>query len=200
MSLTVRFDETDAIRLTNSTVAAQPPDRIEFSVQGSLTATESMLAAFEGATLHPVGVTVSTDSDARSVDLTGPASLRLENVDVGVASPDADSIPDDLDALKSSADEFELPDSRPDVLSFTVEGAIRDVDAPTAALESIAAADAEIEAITFAVDESVRTDGGSEPEIALELSLFGYGVVVRRDGTIVVGSGGRFASIGIDVP
>lgn len=198
MSLTVQFDETETIRLTDNTVEARPPDRVEFSIRGSLTASETLLAEFEGATLDPVSVTVSTDNGDESVtlDLTGPASLRLENVDVGVASPDADSIPDDLDALLRSAAGFDAGDSRPDVLAFTVEGSIRGVS--TATLDSLATENAEIEGVTFAVDDAVKTDGGSEPEILLELALFGYGIVVRRDGAIVVGSNGKLASI--DLP
>jgi len=66
---------------------------------------------------------------------------------------------------------------------------------PTATLEAIADDTSGIESVTFAVGESVRSDGGSDDDVIFELALFGYGIVVRRDGTIVIGSNGTRSSI-----
>ncbi|QLK26613.1 hypothetical protein HYG81_03070 [Natrinema zhouii] len=189
MTVTIDLDEADSIHLTE-TLERRPPDQLEFAIEGTLTVTEALLAEFEGATLDPVRITVSTDdSDPVEIDLTGPATLRLENADVGVATPDADDVPTSLDALRTSAgDDFESIKSPPDVIAFTIEGVIQDV--PTATLEVIADETPEIESVTFAVEESVRSDGGSGNDVIFELTLLGYGIVVRRDGTIVVGCHG----------
>ncbi|WP_226042221.1 hypothetical protein [Natrinema sp. DC36] len=194
MTITIDLDETESIHLTDA-LDRRPPDRLELAIEGSLTVTESLLAEFEGATLDPVRIAVSTnDSDPVEIDLTGPATLRLENADVGVATPDADDVPTSLDALRTSAgDDFGSVKSPPDVIAFTIEGTIRDV--PTATLEAIADDSAEIESVTFAVEESVRSDGGSDDDVIFDLALFGYGILVRRDGTVVVGSAGSLPGI-----
>lgn len=193
MTVTIDLDETESIHLTDA-LERRPPDRLEFAVEGSLTVTEALLAEFEGATLNPVRIAVSTDdSDPVEIDLTGAATLRLESADVGVATPDAEDIPTSLDALRSGNDVFGSVKSPPDVIAFTVEGVIRDI--PTATLEAVGDDTSEIESVTFAVEESVRSDGGSDDDVLFELALFGYGIVVRRDGTIVVGSDGSLPGI-----
>ncbi len=74
------------------------------------------------------------------------------------------------------------------MLAFTVEGTIREIPEPT--FEEIEGRPPRLESLTFAVDETVRSDGGSGEDVVVEFTLFGYGVVVRRDGSIVVGSAG----------
>ncbi|MFC6766533.1 hypothetical protein [Natrinema soli] len=195
MTVTIDLDETESIHLADS-VERRPPDQLEFAIEGTVTVTEALLAEFEGSTLDPVRITVSTDdSDPVEIDLTGPATLCLENADVGIATPDTEDIPTSLDDLRSTADDgFGSVKSPPDVIAFTVEAVIRDV--PTATLEAIADDTAEIESVTFAVRESVRSDGGADDDdVIFELTLFGYGIVVRRDGTIVVKSDGSQTSI-----
>ncbi|MGQ3413544.1 hypothetical protein ACT4ML_14915 [Natrinema sp. LN54] len=195
MSNTVRFDDAESVRLSNVTVETRPPDGLEFRVEGTLRATETLLGEFAGTTLNPVRVTVPDgDADSVAIDLTGPATLRLETVDVGVATPDGDDIAAGLDALRSSADEDREPiEPPPDVLSFTVEGEIRDV--PSETFAALPAAVSSLESITFAVEDSVRSDGGRADDVVLECTLLGYGIVVRRDGSIVVGSAERPGNI-----
>lgn len=195
MSLTVDLTGNENVTLTDGTVERRPPDRLEVSVDGRLSVTDALLAQFEGATLDPVAVTVSSDdADQVEIDLTGPAALRLQNVDVGVATPDAGEIPGPTDALRSSADGGpDGVDPPPDVLAFTIDGTISDV--PPATLEAIGGDDPRLESLTFAVEDSVRSDGGSGNDVVFEFTLLGYGVVVRRDGMIVVGSGEGGASI-----
>lgn len=196
MSVTVQVADTEDVRLTENTVETQPPDRLEFSMRGRLTITEALLAQFEGMTLNPVRVTVSVeDADPVEIELQESASLRLENVDIGIATPDSADIADSLDALRPSTDGGPDPvDGQPDVLAFTVEGAIRDV--PIATLDEIATGSPEIQSVTLAVETSVRSDGGARDEggarddVIFDLTLFGYGIIIRRDGTIVVGSDG----------
>jgi|GEM_PF-696109 hypothetical protein len=193
MTVTIDLDEAESIHLTDA-FERRPPDRLEFVIEGRLTVTEALLAEFEGSTLDPVRIAVSTDdSDPVEIDLTGPATLRLENADVGIATPDSNDVPSSLDALRSEDNGFGSAKSPPDVIAFTVEGVIRDV--PTATLEAIADDTSGIESVTFAVGESVRSDGGSDDDVIFELALFGYGIVVRRDGTIVIGSNGTRSSI-----
>ncbi|AGB31328.1 hypothetical protein C488_00829 [Natrinema pellirubrum DSM 15624] len=197
MSVTVRLADAESIRLTANAVETVPPDRLEFTLRGRLTMTEALLAQFEGATLNPVRIAVSADGDPVEIDLTASAALRLEDVDVGVATPDPDDITDGVDALRPSAnDDPDGADVRPDVLAFTVEGAIRDV--PPATLAAIVDDAPGIESATFAVEEPLRSDGGEANDVVFELTLFGYGIVVRRDGTIVVGSSEGLT--GIDLP
>lgn len=198
MSNTVRFDDAESIRLSDVIVETRPPDRIEFSVEGNLSVTEAVLGEFAGTTMNPSRVTVSGgDADAVALDLTGPATLRLETVDVGVATPDREDLADGVDALRSSADGGpDSVDPRPDVLSFTVDGEIRDV--PSETFAALPAAGLSLESITFAVEESVRSDGGRGDDVVFECTLLGYGIIVRRDGSIVVGKAGSLASI--DLP
>ncbi|ADB61276.1 hypothetical protein Htur_2398 [Haloterrigena turkmenica DSM 5511] len=198
MRNTVRFDDAESIRLSDVIVETRSPDGIEFTAEGHLSVTEALLAEFEGTTLNPVRVTVSGDETGSvAIDLSGPATLRLETVDVGVATPDREDLADGIDALRSSAnDGSDSVDSRPDVLSFTVEGEIRNV--PSETLSAISEDVSGLESLTFAVSESARSDGGGGDDVVLELSLLGYGIVVRRDGSIVVGNAGSLASI--DLP
>lgn len=198
MSITVQVTDTGSMRLTENTVETDPPDRLEFAVRGRLTVTKALLAQFEGATLSPVRVVVSgADTDAVEIDLTASATLRLEAVDVGVASPDRTDIANGLETLRGSADGSPDPTgAQPDVIAFTVEGEIRDV--PPATLEGIADDAPEIESVTFAVERSLTADGGSDDDVVVELTLLGYGIVVRRDGTIVIGSSEGLVSI--DLP
>ncbi|ELZ10234.1 hypothetical protein C478_15117 [Natrinema thermotolerans DSM 11552] len=197
MSVTVRVADNESVRLTENTVETEPPDRLEFTLQGRLTMTEALLAQFEGATLNPVRVAVSAEGDPVEIDLTASAALRLEDVDVGVTTPDPDDITDGIATLQPSADDGpDATDVRPDVLAFTVEGAIRDVSPAT--LAAVAGDAPRIESVTFAVEEPFRSDGGGADDVVFELTLFGYGIVVRRDGRIVVGSSEGLT--GIDLP
>ncbi|MDS0474985.1 hypothetical protein [Natrinema sp. 1APR25-10V2] len=198
MSLTVDFSENENVTLTDSTIEVESSDRLDISVEGRLAMSEALLAQFEGATLGPVAVTVSSDdSGAATIDLTGPATLRLETVDVGAATVDRDEIPTGVDELRSSTDGGPgAVDSPPDVLAFTVEGTIREIPEPT--FEETEGDPPQLESLTFAVDETVRSDGGSGDDVVVELTLFGYGIVVRRDGSIVVGSADGLDSI--DLP
>lgn len=186
MSHTVQIDENDSVRITDADIEACPPDRLAFEVEGTLTLTETLLATFEGATLNPTQVTVTVDeSRSIAVDLTDEASLRLESLDVGVAPPDVDDLVPNSDTLSAIADgdtATEVPE--PEVLAFTVEGVIRDV--PSEVVGAVAAGDPALESLTFAID-TARTDGGAESEVVLELALFGYGIVVRRNGLITIG-------------
>lgn len=195
MSVTIDLDENESIKLTEADVERRPPDRLEFAVEGSLTVTPNLLADFEGATLDPVQVTVSAgDADPVAIDLTDAATLRLETVDVGVATPNGDDVAEGLEAVASTAaGGGGSMDSPPGVISFSVDGVLRDV--PSGTLEQIAGDDPELESLTFAIEESIQCDGGSADDVVFELTLLGYGIVVRRDGSIVVGTDGPLDSI-----
>lgn len=197
MSVTVRVTDNERVRLTANTVEPKPSDRLEFSVKGRITVTEALLDRFEGATLNPVRVAVSgDDTEPVEIDLTASTTLRLDTVDVGIATPDREDVANGLDALRQPADDGSGPtDAQPDVIAVTVEGTIRNV--PAATLERLANDDPGIESVTFAVEEPLRSDGGSG-DVIFELTLLGYGIVVHRDGTIVVGSDEGLASI--DLP
>lgn len=195
MTLTVQIDDNESIQLTATAVETRPPDRVAVTAQGSLSVTGGLLEQFAGAQLNPIRVAVSSEgSDPVEIDLTEQTSLRLENVDIGVATPDGDDISNGLDAVTPSADSRPEPvDSPPDVVAFAVEGVISDVPAGT--LEAIEDEAPRLESLTFAVEDSVKSDGGPGRDVVFELTLLGYGIVVHRDGTIVIGSSGPLASI-----
>ncbi|QLG48050.1 hypothetical protein [Natrinema halophilum] len=190
MSVTVDLNNTEAVNLTENTIDQRPPDRLEFTVEGRLVVNKMLLEGFAGATLDPVQVTVSTDASERvTINLTGPPTLRLETTDVGVATPEMDDIGTEIDAFRSPAnDDPGGIDSPPNVVAFTVDGTIRDV--PAATIRELPNRALRFESVSFAVEESVSSDGGSRNDIIVEFSLLGYGIVVRRDGTIVLASDG----------
>lgn len=194
MSVTVEIAENRSIRVTEDRIETQPPDRLTFRLEATIALTEGVLDEFAGTTLDPSRVAISLGgSRTVDVDLTDGASLRLSSVDVGVETPDSDELSRGIDALRESAtDPAEFSDARPAALAFTVEGTVSGVSAET--LEAIAEGDPELAAVTFAIDDPVRGDGG--PDALLELTLFGYGLLVRRDGSIVVGSRRRPSGIG----
>ena len=187
MSFTLQFTDTDSVQLTDERIERRSQGDIEFAVAGTLSLTEAVLAAFEGATLNPARVRIAVgESRAVDIDLTDEASLRLETVDVGVASPDADDLLPKNDPISAVADgDPTAAAPSPDVLAFTVEGVIR--GAPAETVEAVAAGDPEFASLTFTVDDA-RTDGGSKSDVILELALFGYGIVVRRNGRTTIGT------------
>lgn len=187
MGVTVNLDENRSIRVTEDAVETQPPDTITFVATGTVAMTEALLVTFEGTTLNPTRVSISVD-DSRTVDvdLSNGASLRLDTVDVGVETPDSDDLAPDADSIASAADDGpDLADSTPGAIAFTVEGVIRSVSEET--LASISSGFPALEALTFAVEDSVVSDGGSDDDVIFEFTVLGFGITVRRSGTIDVG-------------
>lgn len=196
MAVTVNLDENRSIRVTEDAVETQPPDTIAFAAAGTVAMTEELLVTFEGTTLNPTRVSISVD-DSRTVDvdLSNGASLRLETVDVGVETPDADDLVPDADSIGSVADDGpDLADSTPGAIAFTVEGVIRSVSEET--LASISGGSPALEALTFAVEDSVANDGGSGDDVLFEFAVLGFGISIRRSGTIDVGTRGNPVGIG----
>ncbi|QLG29344.1 hypothetical protein HUG10_18190 [Halorarum halophilum] len=198
MSVTVNVAEDRTIRLTEQVVGTRLPDTIAFTAKGTLTMTEELLGAFEGTTLTPGEVSLSVDgSRTVDVDLSNGASLRLETVDVGVETPDPDDLVPGADSIGSAAEGAPNPgDATPGAIAFTVEGVIRGV--PGEAFAAIAGGTPAIEALTFSVEDSVRSDGGSGDDVMFEFALLGFEVSVRRNGTIAVGT--RGTSVSLDTP
>lgn len=202
MTLRIDRDGHDAVRLTAADLEARPSGTVAFAVEGTATITGEMLEAVAGATLTPERVEVGVDdSGPVSIDLGDetPAALRPESVDVGIATPDADDLTPDPDPIRSAVepgtggDGVDAADVRPNVLAFTVDGIVHGVTDET--LEVLSSGSPTLEALVFAVegglatDDGIRSDGGATDPV-FELTLFGHGIVVNRDGTIVVGSGG----------
>lgn len=199
MSPTVHIDRNPSVTVTDEVVEARPPDRIAFEAEGVIRPTESLLARFEGSSLRPVRVELALGGgETVAVDLAESGALRLESVDVGVATPDADGVRKGIDAIRSSggigddgADEgggSGAADAPTGAIAFTVEGTVRDL--PPETVESVVDESPALASVTFSVAESARADGGSPSDVLLEVGLLGYGVVVRRDGTIEVTGGG----------
>lgn len=188
MSITVEIADDQRIRVAGDAVETHPPDQFAFAVEGVLSMTEQLVGQFEGATLKPARMTLSVDGDRTvEIDLTDEASLRLSSVDVGVETPDSDDITEGVETLKSSVtDPSTLTDVNPAALAFTVEGSVLDV--PEETLEILESGDVTLESLSFAVDDGVRSDGGSADDVVFEVTLLGYGITVRRDGAIVVGA------------
>ncbi|WP_224449245.1 hypothetical protein [Haloprofundus salilacus] len=197
MTITVHVAENPNVRLTDQRFEARPPGELSFRVEGNLTLTGALLRAFEGTTLDPVslGVAVdgSRDSETVDIDLRDEATLRLEGVDVGIATPDADAMPTEPDDVSPDAElvgdvAAETPDAdaSPAALSFTVEGSMTAV--PDSVVRALADGPPRLASLTFAVDDAVRGDGGAGDDVLAELAFLGYTVTVRRDGSIVVGA------------
>lgn len=187
MSITVKIADDQRVRVAGDAVETRPPNQFTFGVEGVLSMTEQLIGQFEGATLRPSRMTLSVDDDRTvEIDLADEASLRLSSVDVGVETPDSDDIPEGVETLTSSVtDPSALTDANPAALAFTVEGSVLDV--PEETIEILESGDVTLESLSFAVDDGVRTDGGSPDDVVFEVTLLGYGITVRRDGTIVVG-------------
>ncbi|WP_312908108.1 hypothetical protein [Natronosalvus caseinilyticus] len=194
MSVHVDIGENRNVRLTDERIECRPPNRIAFAAEGVITVTRELLGEFEGASLKPVRVDISVD-EARTVraDLEGPASIRLETVDVGVETPDTDDLSPGMDSVSASADDsVESTDTSPGAIAFSVEGAI--VDVPMETLDPITDGTPSLESVVFAVDDPVRTDGGSD-DVVFSLGLLGHRIVIYRNGAIDVGTGEK----GVDV-
>lgn len=196
MNVTVQVDENEAIRVTEEIIETQPPDTITFAASGTATMTEEVLGTYEGTSLSPTRVAISVDG-SRSVDveLSKEASLRLETVDVGVETPNADDLMPNSDSFSAVTDDSpDLGHSAPGAIAFTVEGIIRGV--PEGTIDSISGRASEIEAVTFAVEPSARSDGGLGDDVVVEFTLLGFGISIRRDGTIDVETSGGPTGIG----
>ncbi|WP_224335050.1 hypothetical protein [Haloprofundus halobius] len=206
MTITVHVEENPSIRLTDQRFEARPPDELSFRVEGNLTLSGTLLETFEGTALNPVslGVAVDGSPDSRTVDidLADETTLRLEAVDVGIATPDGDAVPTEPDDVVSDAEAGDVvpdaelagdvateapdADASPAALSFTVDGSISAV--PHSAVTAFADGSPRLVSLTFAVDDALRGDVGAGADVLAELSFFGYTVTVRRDGSIVVGA------------
>lgn len=197
MSLTIQLDENESARVSDQVVETQPPDRVEFVAEGVLTVTEDLMGDYEGTALKPTEVILSVDdADTVTVDLTAEPSLRLEDVDVGVETPNSDDISSGIDSLNPTTDEgTEAPDINPGAIAFTVEGVILNV--PTETFEPLSDGEITLQSITFSIDEVAKSDGGSNNDVILEITLLGYGVVIYRNGIIEIGTTGGMIDIGL---
>lgn len=195
MSVTIHFYENQSVRLSDQSIETRPPDRVEFIAEGNLTVSEELLGEFEGMSLKPARVGVSVDeSQTITVDLTEETSLRLEEVDVGVETPDADNISSGMDSLiPTTDDEAESPNITPGSIAFTVGGAILNV--PEGTFEPFFEGSPTLESITFTVDDAVKSDGGSNNDVLLEFTLLGYGIIIHYNGVIDIGTRGSVSDI-----
>lgn len=197
MSISVDIEENAAVRVTDQAIDANPPDEVAFTADGVLRPTEGLLGEFEGSALRPVEVAFSVE-ESRTVEIDlEAASLRLDAVDVGVETPDSDDLPtaETRPSTDDLADLADLSDSRPGAIAFTVEGVISGV--PDETLARLTDGSTRLASITFAVQERARSDGGSADDVLLEFTLLGFGIVVRRDGTIEVSMRSGGADVGL---
>lgn len=195
MSVTVPLVDNQDVRLRTDIVEPHPPGTIEVTVEGTVTITGALLGQFEATTLEPVAVEIAVDeSETVTVDLRKDGRLRLETIDVGIEPPDTGDLVPDGAALESSVSSLSDSDPglgskpEPGVIAFTVEGVIEGVSPAT--IDDLTRSDQPlaVESITFAVEDSIRSDGGREDDIVAEFSLLGYGIVVRRNGTVTIGT------------
>ncbi len=197
MSVTVPIVDNQDIRLRTDIVEPHPPGTIEVIIEGTVTITGALLGQFEATTLEPVAVELVVDeSESVTVDLRKDGRLRLETIDIGIEPPDTGDLVPDGDALESpvsslsdSASDPGLdPKPEPGVIAFTVEGVIEGVSPAT--IDDLTRSDRQptLESITFAVEESISSDGGRADDIVAEFSLLGYGIIVKRSGTVTIGT------------
>ena len=198
MTVTVDLAGSSDVRLTEQAVTVRPPDEIGFVVEGTATRTESLLAEFEGRRLDPARVELAVgESGTVEVDLTAEASIRLESVDVGVETPDTDDLlPEDGTVTSAAEDAPDPSDSGPAALAFTVEGVLEGV--PEEVVETVADASPTFTSLTFAVEESLESDGGSRDEAMCEFDLLGFTITVGRDGRVRVGTAGVSVGMGAE--
>ena len=198
MSHTVELAGNESVRLTDQSIACVPPDQVDVAVTGVLSVTEGLLDDFEGSSLRPIELELLVE-EARTVeiDLSTRASLELDSIEVGVATPDTDDVSAGIESISSATDDTSpASDSQPGAIAFTVEGTIRDV--PDETCELLADASPRLKAITFAVEDTTRSDGGADTDVLLDITLLGYGLTVHRNGTIDIATGG--GSTGLDLP
>lgn len=188
MGLTLRLDEQESARVSEESIGTHPPDQVEFVAEGLLTVTEELLGEFEGTTLKPTRVALAVgESDSVTVDLTAEPSLRLEEVDVGVATPDTADLSAGVDSLDPRTDErAETPDLNPGAVAFTVEGSI--LNLPEATFKRLSEGEMSLQSITFALEETAKSDGGSNDTVLVEVTLIGFGIVIYRNGIIEIGT------------
>ncbi|MFP8955087.1 hypothetical protein ACLI4Y_00015 [Natrialbaceae archaeon A-CW3] len=205
MSITVDIDANRNIRVTSEAIEARPPDRLDVTAEGVITMTPELLEAFEGASLKPAQIDITVD-ETRTIetDLQSEASLRLESLDVGVETPGVDVLSLTNETTNEATNEAtneqstDTPDSSagsPGAIAFAVEGTIRGV--PSDAVDSIIAGSPTLESITFDVDKPAVSDGGSATDAVLRITLLGVGIVVRRNGTIDVGTQDGLLDVGV---
>ena len=180
VDLEVDLANRSTVRLEDGDVTARPPASIEFSAEGSVSVGAGALDEFVGRTVRPSSSAFSVDGETVTVDFRGDASLRLRSLDVGVAVTDpGDALSEAVEVASSGTVDGV------GTVSFTVEGVIEGVDEET--IERLSAGSPEFESVTFSVRESLESDGGRDGSDALvDFGLFGYGIVVRRDGTISI--------------
>ncbi|MCU4753639.1 hypothetical protein OB919_16890 [Halobacteria archaeon AArc-curdl1] len=193
MSITVDIDANQNIRVTHETIEARPPDRLDVTAEGVITMTPELLGAFEGASLKPARIDITVD-ETRTIDtdLQSEASLRLESVDVEVETP---GIGDLSPMDEQSTGNLDSSASPPGVIAFAVEGTISGVSSDT--VDSIIAGSSRLESLTFDVESQVVSDGGSGTDALLRITLFGFGIVVQRNGIIDVGTHAAGTEIGV---
>lgn len=208
MGITIIIEEHPDVRLTDEHVEATQKKQVEFTIEGIIKMSETLLSRFAGKALQPSQLELATDSP-QTVEIDfEEAQLQLEAVDVGVGTPELGSVSSGLAEHSSGTDT--LPFSNDDgtgetgegtgetddetgALAFTVEGVIRDVSEQVC--ESVAQGSTSVKSITFDVEESVQTDGGSENDPLFEFTLFGYGLTIRQDGTLIVDTGNGIDSV-----
>lgn len=194
MSITVHLEENQSVHVTDQIIETEPPARVAFAAEGVITMTEDVLGEFASSSLKPVEIELSVDeTETVEIDLSAEASLRLDTVDVGVETPDTSDLSPGMDTVPSASSD-RSSDTRPGAIAFTVEGAIR--DAPEKVRDALTDGTPRLAAITLAVDDSLRSDGGSGTDVVLEVTLLGYGITVYRNGTVDVGTGGAVTDVG----
>lgn len=190
MTITVTIEEDQRIQVSNQVIETAPPAQIEFAAEGVISMTEGLLSEFGGSSLRPLELEIAVDSSRTvTVDLSEQASLWLDTVDVGVETPDMDELSPGMETISSSTDtKSPASDAHAGSIAFTIEGAITDV--PEKTRELLTDASPELESITLAVEDSVRSDGGSSFDVILEIDLLGYAIAIHQDGTIDIGLNG----------
>lgn len=195
MSVTVDLDENESVLVSDQYFEVQPPDRVDFVAEGIITMTKELLGKFEGTALKPAELVISTgDSRTVTVDLTGDALLQLQEIDVGVETPDADGISPGRDSLTQATEAARTASQNAGSIAFTIEGAIQDV--PEETFERLSEGPLTLERVTFAVADAVRSDGGADTSL-LEFSLLGFSIVVHSDGLIEIGTRGGVRDVGL---
>lgn len=183
MSITVDLESCSAVSLSDQRFDPDPDGKVSFAAEGVVTVTGELLGRLEGSSLEPVAVDLTVeDATTVHVDLDEETPLRFETVDVGVERPGSDDLPSpsgvtDLSEAtpvgSSGTDDADVPPDAPGAVAFTVECSIGDV--PSETLESLAAGSASLSSVTFAADD-----------VVYELGVFGYAVVIRRNGVLEV--------------
>lgn len=198
MSLTIDLAEQEHARIADAAIEVDPPQGLAFVAEGVITVSEELLQNNQGMSFNPTEVVFdSEEGQPVAVDLTGTASLQLEEVDVGVETPEKEDLASGLGTANPSTVDAEagMPQIDTGVVAFTVKGTIQDI--PTDVLESLSDRSLSLAAVTFSAGETLKSDGGPTDDTLTTITILGLEITIYRGGVIAIGTDGELTDLSL---